>query len=466
MLKKKISFTGKAVLAVILALLLADSVLGIVLIRQSRAGMKEMIDARMLDIANTAAAMVDGDTLKSLRAEDANSSLYRHIYNQLKLFQQNIALEYIYCIGIGADGSFTFSVDPAPDPGDFGSPVVVTPALIRASQGVASVDDEPYEDAWGSFYSAYSPIYDSRGNVAGLLAVDFDAHWYQEQLRRDTVIVLVLSTLSVLLGAGIAALVTRGLRRRFDRLGSELSGLAKDMEALTQEIARSARGGFRPEPGGGALPADDLPGSYDEIDALGGKIRSMQAGLRDYLAYAHARAYIDGLTGVGNKTAYLEMSGAMEQRIADGTAAFSLTIFDIDDLKGVNDNLGHEKGDSIICGAARAIAAGFGSEHLYRIGGDEFIAVRAGAGEAELAAWGAALEAELARVRAEAPDLPLAISWGSAVYDGALDPDYRSVFRRADEAMYSVKSERHRLHPSARSPEKRASDEPQPVSGR
>ncbi len=58
-----------------------------------------------------------------------------------------------------------------------------TDALYQASLGKPSVDKVPYEDSWGRFYSAYSPVFDSNGKVAGIVAVDFSADWYDKQIR-------------------------------------------------------------------------------------------------------------------------------------------------------------------------------------------------------------------------------------------------------------------------------------------
>ena len=60
------------------------------------------------------------------------------------------------------DKEFVFSVDPTiEDPGEFGSPVMYTDALYKAANGTAAIDEEPYSDAWGKIYSAYSPVFDS-----------------------------------------------------------------------------------------------------------------------------------------------------------------------------------------------------------------------------------------------------------------------------------------------------------------
>ena len=456
-MKRSLSFTGRTVLAVILVLLLADSALSYVLLRNNRAVLKSMIDARLLDVANTAAATVDGDVLKSLTAEDAHSPLYRRIYNQLRVFQDNIDLEYIYAVNIEPDGSFTFNVDPSDQPGEFGSPIATTDGLILAASGTPGVDGVPYTDAWGRFYSAYSPVFDSTGQVAGIIGVDYSADRYEQLLSRGTGAILIVSVLTLILGVAVAVLATRGLRKRFDALSGEMSGLAADMEALTKEINRSAQEGF----GRGAVEAanawvsagdetpepPEAPVRGDAIEELGAKTRAMQRQLRDYLKYAQKQAYTDGLTGVGSRTAYLEMLPRAMRHLDDGTAHFSVTIFDIDNLKHINDTLGHEIGDRVIAACAAAIVAGFGDGHLYRIGGDEFVAVRAYFEETDesmnLQKWSDALTAELASVTAETPELPVSVSWGSAIYDPATDEGYHAVFRRAEEAMYQMKAHHH-----------------------
>lgn len=81
-------------------------------------------------------------------------------------------------------------------------------------------------------------------------------------------------------------------------------------------------------------------------------------------------AYMDGLTGLGNRTAYLEK---LEVLVKNGNGSLGIVFLDINNLKQVNDHIGHEAGDQLICLAADLIHATFGKEgHVYRIGGDEF----------------------------------------------------------------------------------------------
>lgn len=81
-------------------------------------------------------------------------------------------------------------------------------------------------------------------------------------------------------------------------------------------------------------------------------------------------AYMDGLTGLGNRTAYLEKLEELEQK---ENGSLGIVFLDINNLKQVNDHIGHEAGDQLICLVAELVDATFGKEgHAYRIGGDEF----------------------------------------------------------------------------------------------
>lgn len=59
-------------------------------------------------------------------------------------------------------------------------------------------------------------------------------------------------------------------------------------------------------------------------------------------------AVVDGLTGVGNKTAYLQKIHSLDDEIRRGTASFTVFVFDLNGLKEINDKYGHESGDMAI----------------------------------------------------------------------------------------------------------------------
>ena len=237
MKKRKTSFSVQIMIMTAFLMLAANTVIGMSLVNKSSASIKILINNRMLDIANTAADMLDGDILGALRAEDKGTEKYGKINDTLAVFQNNIDLKYIYCVRDMGDKQFTFTVDPTvADPGEFGEPVVYTDALYTASQGTAAVDDLPYTDEWGHFYSAYSPVFDSNGKVAGIVAVDFDADWYEEQISDQRRSIIVNSLLSIIVGVLLIILSTGRIRRKLRVMTDDIYELAKSVDDLKREL--------------------------------------------------------------------------------------------------------------------------------------------------------------------------------------------------------------------------------------
>lgn len=229
-MKKRVNTTSKYLILIAAFLLLVNVILGFLLIRQSDSAMITLMHTRMLDISNTAASMLDGDVLKTVSPADEGTPGYDAIMRTLTHFQDNIDLQYIYCIRDMGDGTFTFGLDPTvEDPGEFGSPIVYTDALYQASLGIASADDKPYKDAWGTFYSAYSPVFDSKGEVAGIVAVDFGADWYEDQLAVLNRITIIIAAISLVVGVGIVALIMSRHRKQIHEVDEQLEQLATNL---------------------------------------------------------------------------------------------------------------------------------------------------------------------------------------------------------------------------------------------
>ena len=159
-------------------------------------------------------------------------------------------------------------------------------------------------------------------------------------------------------------------------------------------------------------------------------------------------AVVDGLTGVGNKTAYLEKIHSLDDAIRRGTASFTVYVFDLNGLKEINDKYGHESGDMAITDAAEALKAVFGKENLYRIGGDEFIAVFDGMKKPDTERCFADLEKAMRSLdlTGKLYKEPLAIAKGAAAFCPGEDKEYRDVFRRADQFMYEEKTAYYKTH--------------------
>lgn len=426
---------------VIALLLLLNASLGFILIRQSGAKMIALIQGRMMDASNTAAAMLDGDLLSRVTADDVGTAPYQQVLDTLSYFQDNTNLDYIYCIRDLGDKNFVLSVDPTAEDGEYGAPVVYTDALYRASLGIPSVDDKPSQDQWGTYYSAYSPVFTSSGEVGGIVGVDFNAEWYDQQVSDLLKTVFAVAVVSLVVGVLIVAVFARRNRMRYRHLHGQLNDLAGRVNTLIHVIENET---FQSLPEGEqSTPSAEEEENWqgEDIDALGMKIMSIQDEIRDYIERFHEQAYRDGLTGVGNRTAYLDAIRDLESQILEKTAAFAVAIFDLNGLKLINDKYGHERGDLALMDAADLLKGIFGKENSFRIGGDEFAAVMKQTSVSEMELLFDRLDAEVDRVNQDERPyvVPLALAKGAAVYTPGEDADFNSVFNRADRAMYEDK---------------------------
>lgn len=81
----------------------------------------------------------------------------------------------------------------------------------------------------------------------------------------------------------------------------------------------------------------------------------------------------DSLTKLLNRHSYEEKIAALEEK---NVKKLTIGVFDINELKGINDNIGHIAGDEIIMGSAKCLESAFSEVgDCYRVGGDEFILV-------------------------------------------------------------------------------------------
>ena len=90
--------TSRYLVITVVFLLVVTVSLGYLLVSQTKRSIVALMQTRMLDISNTAAAMVDGDALKSVSPADEGTDKYESIMRTLRYFQDNIDLKYIYRI--------------------------------------------------------------------------------------------------------------------------------------------------------------------------------------------------------------------------------------------------------------------------------------------------------------------------------------------------------------------------------
>ncbi len=176
-----------------------------------------------------------------------------------------------------------------------------------------------------------------------------------------------------------------------------------------------------------------------ETEAIQGSARDVTARKAREDELAH-RALHDPLTGVANRTLFVErLAGAVRAR-RQGGAPFAVLAIDLDGFKEVNDTYGHLEGDRALVTVAERLAAGVRqADTVGRIGGDEFVVLCREATEADALA----LAERLVRALGE----PVAVVGGTATMSASIgvapavesDPSLESILGAADLAMYEAK---------------------------
>ncbi len=183
--------------------------------------------------------------------------------------------------------------------------------------------------------------------------------------------------------------------------------------------------------------------STDEIGTLAKSFQKTAASLKEYVGYINGLAYKDSLTGIRNNMAYQEYVSGLKARMVVRDTHFALALFDANGLKSINDTYGHAAGNLLIINSAKYICNVFKHSPVFRIGGDEFIAILENEDYENREELYRTFYENMSQVTISAKEreIPISIALGMADYNKDEDFLYENVFAKADHAMYQKKNE-------------------------
>jgi diguanylate cyclase (GGDEF)-like protein len=177
---------------------------------------------------------------------------------------------------------------------------------------------------------------------------------------------------------------------------------------------------------------------HDEITAESARLKKQKDSLRA-LKTEKELARRDELTGVKNKTAYMELVSSVQGNIDNGLdyLTFSLVVCDINNLKEVNDLEGHRAGDEYIKECCTFICSIFAHSPVFRIGGDEFVVFLRGNDFSIKESLVEKFKKEIT-YNAKTNTGPI-VAIGMSTYKPESDVSVSDIFERADNLMYENK---------------------------
>ncbi|MDR0777540.1 MAG: diguanylate cyclase [Azonexus sp.] len=291
-------------------------------------------------------------------------------------------------------------------------------------------------DGWGSLEKlvagifldqpAVEPIHHN-GKEIGSVKLESSGH----DLAVFIVVVLLCGLISLVLCGVVAWHLSR-------RASVEIVDPLRHLASVTAAARRERRFGARVEPAAIA----ELRSLGDDFNALLAELASWQEQMRNHTEILAHQANHDSLTDLANRT-YFEtrLDQALAAMRGNGGHA-ALFFIDADRFKAINDELGHEVGDLVLCTIARRLHAKVREGDLVaRIGGDEFAVLLYPLNDLSQAERIAGNMLDSMSEPLKLPsDMLLTVSLSIGI---ALFPDHASdaagLLKKADEAMYESK---------------------------
>jgi diguanylate cyclase (GGDEF)-like protein len=253
-----------------------------------------------------------------------------------------------------------------------------------------------------------------------------------EDTIRNAILVFACVVLLILVLAVIAA------NRSVTSITHPLELLEKDIKIISNGDLSYRASVYRNDEIG-----DITSGMNEMVDRLNFTMNEL-ASSQQHADEMSRLANLDTLTGIRNKTAFDRLQKALNEKLNEGDVDFGFAMVDMNNLKVVNDNYGHDRGDAMIRGLCEIIGETFTNSNAYRIGGDEFVVVLV---KDDYRNVDELIDRFKARIRAVSGDKSLrpwervSAAIGYALYNAHVDSGTESVLARADRAMYANKKD-------------------------
>ncbi len=309
--------------------------------------------------------------------------------------------------------------------------------------GKASTGYDIFNNEYGNTYGYYVPFIVD-GEPMGIVCVDIDIATVNQTIFSNAMkqiagiaIVLIVAVLSMLYA------INKLYIKKIDRMAKSVKYYSKEKNVnVASDIEKENHG-------------------QDELSALAGQTAAMIMELDQYMKNLvsttreltetkervdamNTLAMKDALTGIRNKTAYDKAVSMLDRQIKNGFTDFAIAMIDLNFLKYINDNYGHEKGDIAIRKLCRFVCHTFKRSPVYRVGGDEFVVILENGDFLEREALKKEFEHVMQVNQQEDDGEPwerISAAIGVEVFDPEIDKSVETVLKRADDAMYAQKKE-------------------------
>ena len=299
-----------------------------------------------------------------------------------------------------------------------------------------------YDNEYGKTYACYSPLI-INGEKMGVVGAEVEIATITYTVLQNSIRqILFMAVLTIGVGVFVTYRIYQGYIKR-------IINLEKNIAEFTESKDFTIAGKIEYELKGNDEITDLEKQTSEMISEILQHVISLTATnnelfeTKEKMHYAYELANKDTLTGVRNKTAYdLEVQKIELQITQEGFEKFGIAMVDLNYLKLINDNYGHDKGNISIKKICNIICVTFSHSPVFRIGGDEFVVIFENSDYDNVEDLVASFKETLDKIAADEDLEPwekvsAAIGWTK--FDKATDLSVQNVFKRADNLMYENK---------------------------
>ncbi len=241
-----------------------------------QADLRGNLKQELTNLAEISVMTIDGDAHSRLVfAEDTGSPEWQQMYQTIqKIVALDPKIDSVYTMRKAEDGQIVFIADSDEDPYQVGTPYLEPSPLVK--EIITSLDEvvvEPdfYTDEFGTYLSAYVPVYRADGTLDGVLGVDITVDAVLAQERRLLMMIGLLSIGAVFLAFFVGSWIANEINKPVKLIEKAAYDIAEvDFKKLTRVSEAIARGDLT---GTIEIQAKEVP--FQSADELGDLARAL-----------------------------------------------------------------------------------------------------------------------------------------------------------------------------------------------
>lgn len=193
---------------------------------------------KLLMVSTMVSKSVDGDVHSKIKPGDEKTDTYKTMIQKLREFKKITGLTYLYTFVSYTDEKVKFILDSDDTDAQayIGKEYDMDDCIKKALAGTAAVEDEAYTDEWGTFYSAFAPVYNSKNDIVAVVGADISVGDVQK-IKQTLMLIIAGGVLfSILLSITLALFISSVISKPVTHLVKAMDDIARNSGDLTQKV--------------------------------------------------------------------------------------------------------------------------------------------------------------------------------------------------------------------------------------